>query len=57
MRLYHKIMVWYYGWRKRRYITKFRKWCDSQGYEHDKYSDEDIVYGLDLLRRSVDERF
>lgn len=57
MRLYHRFMAWYCGWRKRRCISKFRKWCDSQGYEHDKYSDEDIVYGLDLLRRSVDERF
>lgn len=46
-RLYHKIMIWWWGWRIKRLIAKMRRVGKQHGLPPlDEWTDEQIVMGL-----------
>lgn len=46
-RRYHEFMVWYWGWRIRCYLAKFRKIGKEHGLPSlDAWTDEQIIAGM-----------
>lgn len=50
-RLYHRIMLWYYGWQKRRLIKRMREMGKEMGLPSlDQWNDEQVERGICMYR-------
>ena len=50
-RLYHKFMIWYYGWRTKRLIKKMRKIGKEKGLPPlDRWTDEQVAKGMAMYQ-------
>jgi hypothetical protein len=46
-RLYHRIMIWYYGWRIKRQVQYLRRMGKKHGLPSlDEWTDEQVVEGI-----------
>lgn len=49
--LYHKFMIWYYGWKTKRLVKKMRKLGKERGLPPlDQWTDEQVIKGLAMYK-------